>query len=281
MTTEYLSSTNFPAASPASAGTLAAELETLLSSDFTGNMFALLAVYQRILADNSQRHQWPAVHQKLETLFKCGKYAVVDGPMIGIPVSIRDSDYFQDTVQHFGKERSKIASIEWMATAWNMTFSDTGLWMGKTFEPVAREVVADKTGNDAAMLAQYDPQTTRIGRNYFREPPQPDLIQSLGLPVLTPMWNLKPRPKSTAEKLFDSDLLPENLAREVNIPYSMTGGIFLALPGKSVVPEMPDKEVYQLNYRWPRLNPAYPMTRLVDELVQIADGIYLGQLVFA
>ncbi|MBU4262942.1 MAG: hypothetical protein KKC76_13885 [Proteobacteria bacterium] len=281
MTTEYLSSNNFAAASSASAGNLAAELETLLSSDFTGNMFALLAGYQRILADNSQRHQWPAVHKKLETLFKCGKYAVVDGPMIGIPVSIKDSDYFQDTVQHFGKERSKIASIEWMATAWNMTFADTGLWMGKTFEPVSKEVVADKTGNDDDMLAKYDPQTTRIGRNYFREPPQPDLIQGLGLPVLTPMWNLKPRPKSTAEKLFDSDLLPENLAREVNIPYSMTGGIFLALPGKSVVPEMHGKEVYQLNYRWPRLNPAYPMTRLVDELVQIADGIYLGQLVFA
>ena len=281
MTTEYLSSSNFPVASSASAGTLAAELDNLLSSDFTGNMFALLAGYQRILADNGQRPQWPAVHQKLATLFKCGSYAAVNGPMIGIPVSIRDSDYFQDTVQHFGKERSKIASIEWMATAWNMTFTDTGLWMGKTFEPVPREVAADKTGNDAEIMTQYDPQTTRIGRNFFREPPQPDLIQGLGLPALTPMWNLKPRPASAAAKLFDSQLLPENLAKEVNIPYSMTGGIFLALPGKSVVPEMRGKEVYQLNYRWPRLNPAYPMTRLVDELVQIADGIYLGQLVFA
>jgi hypothetical protein len=41
------------------------------------------------------------------------------------------------------------------------------------------------------------------------------------------------------------------------------------------------KPVYQLNYRWPTLNPSYPMTRLIDELVQIDDGIYLGQLVFA
>jgi len=44
---------------------------------------------------------------------------------------------------------------------------------------------------------------------------------------------------------------------------------------------MNEKEVYQLNYRWPALGPVYPMTRLVDELVQIAEGIYLGQLVFA
>jgi len=281
MTTQYLSSNNFPAVSFAVTETLAAELKTLLRSDFSGNMFSLLAGYQRILADNRKREQWPFVHKKLETLFKCGKNAVVDGPMIGIPVSIRDSDYFKETVHHFGKERSKIASIEWMATAWNMTFTDTGLWMGKTFEPVSREVVADKTGEDVTTLARYAPQTARIGRNYFREPHRPNLIQSLGLPVLTPIWNLKSRPKSTAERLFGGELLQENLHKEINIPYSMTGGVFLALPGTSVVPEMNGKEVYQLNYRWPRLNPVYPMTRLIDELVQIADGIYLGQLVFA
>ena len=55
MTTAYLSSGNFPAASKAAANTLAAELESLFSSDFTGNMFAMLAGYQRILADNRQR----------------------------------------------------------------------------------------------------------------------------------------------------------------------------------------------------------------------------------
>ena len=165
MTTHYLSSNNFPAVSSAVTEILTAKLETLLNSDFTGNMFTLLAGYQRILADNRQRHQWPLVHKKLETLFKCGTYAMVDGPMIGIPMSIRDSDYFKETVQHFGKQRSKIAGIEWMATAWNLTFTDTGLWMGKTFEPVSREVVADKTDGDAAMLAGYNPQTARIGRN--------------------------------------------------------------------------------------------------------------------
>ncbi len=281
MMTDYLNSNNFPASSPDKADTLAAELESLLKNDFTGDMYALLAGYQRILADNKKRGQWTEVHQKLETLFKCGKYATLDGPMIGIPVSIRDTDYFKDTVQQFGGERSKIASIEWMATVWNMTFADTGLWMGKTFEPVAREVVAEKTDNDKEMLEIYDQQITRIGRNYFREPANPDLIQGLGLPVLNPMWNLAPRPLSAEEKIFDTQLLEENLVKERNIPYSMTGGIFLANSGRSFVPEMNSKEVFQLNYRWPKLNPVYPMTRLVDELVQVDEGIYLGQLVFA
>jgi len=44
---------------------------------------------------------------------------------------------------------------------------------------------------------------------------------------------------------------------------------------------MKGKPVYQLNYRWPSLQPVYPMTRLIDELVQIGEGIYLGQLVMA
>ena len=37
---------------------------------------------------------------------------------------------------------------------------------------------------------------------------------------------------------------------------------------------MNGKPVYQLNYRWPSLRQAYPMTRLVDELVQLGKGIY-------
>lgn len=281
MVNQYLSSAHFPAASASESQALERKLAALLERDYTGNMFAMLADFQRILADNRRRREWPEVHEKLATLFKCGRNVVVDGPMIGIPVSIKDSDYFKETVGHFGRDRSKIASIEWMATAWNLTFSDTGLWMGKTFEPVSREVVAARTVNNREMLEKYDPATTRIGRNYFREPPDPDFIQSLGLPVLTRLWKLRPRPVSAGEPIFDTELTPANRDRERHIPYSMTGGIFLAAPGASVVPEMREKAVYQLNYRWPGLEPVYPMTRLIDELVQIADGIYLGQLVFA
>ncbi len=279
--TEYLSSTNFPCLTTAEADNLAANLTHILENDCGNGMYALLAGYQRILADNKRRSLWPDVHKKLELLFKCGSYQVVDGPMIGIPVSIKDSDYFRDAVSKVGRERSLVAGIEWMATAWNMTFADTGLWMGKTFEPVSIEIVAEKTGHNALIIKQYSEASTRIGRNFFREPADPDIIQSLGLPVLTSLWNLQPRPAPGQTKIFDAELLEKNLRREKNIPYSMTGGIFLANHGKSVVSEMNSKEVYQLNYRWPLLNPVFPMTRLVDELVQIEEGTYLGQLVFA
>ncbi len=276
-----LSSENFSFATNDERQVLDSKLDSILQTDFDGNLYAMLAGYQRILADNHQREQWPLVHDKLLTLFMCGKAMPVDGPMIGIPVSIRDSDYFRNAAKHFGRNRSLLASIELMATAWNATFADTGLWMGKTFEPVSEVVVRDKCDDDPEQMAAYDRATTRIGRNYFREPGDPNLLQSLGLPVLEQVWNLQDRPLSEAAEGFKGELLATNLDKEKAIPYSKTGGIFLAAMGTSVVPEMKGKQVYQLNYRWPRLKPVYPMSCLVDELVQVGKGIYLGQLVFA
>lgn len=279
--TTFLSTRNFTARSSDEQQSLANALDAILKNDYQGNFFALLGMYQRILADNQQRRRWPEIHKKLDTLFKCGTVEVISGPMIGIPVSIRDSDYFKEAAQLLGKDRSLMANIEWMATAWNATYADTGLWMGKTFEPVARDKVARKTGNDTKTMSSYDPATARIGRNFFRTPPDPNALQAIGLPALTQLWKLKDRPMRPDTPGFDGELLAENLAKEKAIPYSKTGGYFLCNMGTSVVPEMNGKQVYQLNYRWPGLGPVYPMTRLIDEIVRIDDGIYLGQLVFA
>ncbi|MDH5256992.1 MAG: hypothetical protein OEX07_03260 [Gammaproteobacteria bacterium] len=281
----YLSVENFPDLASDTKEKLSSQLVEILkdvsSNESESAYFELMANYQKILADNHKRDLWPSVHDKLETLFKCGTAVPLDGPMIGIPVSIRDSDYFKDTVKLVGEERSAIASIEWMATAWNATFADTGLWMGKTYEPITKQAVIDICNNDPQIISKYNEATTRIGRNFFREPPSPNALQSLGIPALTETWHLKDRPLTTDTSGFQGELLPENIDKEKNIPYTKTGGYFLADKGKSVVPEMHGKEVYQLNYRWDSLNPAYPMTRLVDEVVKIADGIYLGQLIYA
>ncbi len=276
-----LGSGNFPFASSVQEQELESGLRAILQNDYSDNLYAMLAGYQRILADNHRREHWPIVHDKLHTLFKCGVAAPLNGPMIGIPVGIRDSDFFTGPAGLFGKNRSLLASIEIMATAWNATFADTGLWMGKTFEPVREAVVRSATGDDPAAMAAYDAETSRIGRNFFRDPPDPNALQGLGLPVLERAWKLKQRPMSTDADGFAGELLAENLEKETRIPYSKTGGIYLAAMGVSVVPGMCGKEVYQLNYRWPGLGPVFPMTMLVDEIVQIGDGIYLGQLVYA
>lgn len=273
----YLNSRNFPGHTDE----LASQLNGLLEADFSDNFFITLGRWQQILADNRKKELWSGLHDKLSILFKCGSLAVLDGPMIGIPLGIRNSDYCSDTVRSLGQKRSHIASIEWLARAWNITFADTGLWMGKAFEPVPIEVLAQKCGNDERTMAAYNTQTTRIGRNFFREPPDPNFLQEISIPVITPLWDLKDRPMSTDAQLFGGLLIRENLKKEIHIPYSKTGSIYLGDFGKSVLKALNQKKVYQLNYRWPGLNPVFPMTRLLDELVQIDDGIYLGQLIYA
>ncbi len=278
---EYLHFRNFPAATGEEEAKLAEQLEAVITADLRGDALRMLGNYQRILADNRQRRRWEEIFNKLKVLFLCGRDALVDGPMIGVPIAIRDSDYCRHTARLFGNDRSAIAAVEWMASCWNATFADTGLWMGKTFEPVAYQTFAALCDHDPRTVAGYSAATARIGRNFFRQPLNPDLLQSFGLPVLTKVWQLRPRPTDITSAGFLGTLLARNLEKEEKIPYTMTGGIFLAQPGFSVVPEMRGKPVYQLNYRWPALEPVYPMTRLVDELVQIADGVYLGQLVMA
>ena len=92
---KYLSSANFPTANAEENQNLATELNELLQQDFDESPLVTLAHYQQILADNTRKDEWPTVHHKLETLFKCGTAKPLDGPMIGIPVSLRDSDYFK------------------------------------------------------------------------------------------------------------------------------------------------------------------------------------------
>lgn len=278
---KYLDKNNFPCSSDEEKKELSEKLESIIADDLKDDVFCMLGRFRCILSDNRRKDEWEGIFEKLKVLFMCGRNVVLDGPMIGVTVAIRDSDYFRNTARMFAKDRSAMAGIEMMASLWNVTFTTTGLWMGKTFESVSRDIVANKTGNDPQVLKKYSSETTRIGRNFFREPANPDLLQGLAIPVLTRAWQLKERPRDTAASGFLGILNPENLRKEKNIPYSMTGGLFIAQPGTSVVPEMKGKSVYQLNYRWPALEGVYPETTLIDELVQIADGVYLGQLVMA
>ncbi len=201
--------------------------------------------------------------------------------MFGVSVCIRDSEYFRDAAKLFGEERSLFAKLETLATAWNATFANSTLWTGKTFEPVATATLRTLLEKREKAYKHYDNDTTRIGRNFFRNPVAPNPLESVSLPLLTELWNLRDRPRSTAEEGFYCTLTRENLEKEQAIPYRKTGGYFLGTGGASVVPEVRGKRVYQLNYRWGALHGRFPMSLLVDELVQIGEGIYLGQLVLA
>ncbi len=272
----YLDSENYPCKDRQQARELDNRLADLLACDYRGDFYDQLARYQRILADNRRKNEWPAMHEKLHTLFLCGRAMPLDGPMIGISLSLRDSDFFGEISKNFNGVRTAIAGMEILATLWNSTLADTGIWMGKTFEPVSHEMWAQKCSHHPAATAAYDSATCRLGRNFFRDTPD---SRFQALPLITQAWHLKDRPDSSNSVGFEAALLAENIEKEAVIPYSKTGGYYLAALYPSVLDE--GKTVYALNYRWPALNPAFPMSCLIDEVVQIHEGIYLGQLIYA
>lgn len=58
------------------------------------------------------------------------------------------------------------------------------------------------------------------------------------------------------------------------------GGYIIAVKGPSIYPKT-GREVFILNYRWKNLANKPPLCWLIDEVVQIADGLYLGQILSA
>jgi hypothetical protein len=56
---------------------------------------------------------------------------------------------------------------------------------------------------------------------------------------------------------------------------------FIGKPARSIVPENKGKEVFQFNYRWKALRTLPPDNFCIDEIVQIAQGLYLGKLIYA
>jgi hypothetical protein len=56
---------------------------------------------------------------------------------------------------------------------------------------------------------------------------------------------------------------------------------FIGKRARSIVPESGGKDVYQFNYRWKALRSPPPDYLCVDEIVAIADGLFLGKLLYA
>jgi hypothetical protein len=57
---------------------------------------------------------------------------------------------------------------------------------------------------------------------------------------------------------------------------------FIGRPNRvSMLPENKGKKIYQFNYRWKPLKNIPPDCFCIDEIAQIADGLYLGLLIYA
>jgi hypothetical protein len=63
--------------------------------------------------------------------------------------------------------------------------------------------------------------------------------------------------------------------------YDLKSFFFIARNGVSINEENKGKKVFLFNYRWPKLRTSPPDNFCIDELVKVADGLYLGQLIYS
>ena len=69
-------------------------------------------------------------------------------------------------------------------------------------------------------------------------------------------------------------------------PFALQGYVFLGVSGRESVLAMNNgetrkKKVFQFHYRYPLIGGPAPIGLCLDELVEIADGLFLGQLIYA
>ena len=84
----------------------------------------------------------------------------------------------------------------------------------------------------------------------------------------------------------EPDSLLQALSEQSSSPFTRQGYVFLgAANQQSILPmnngEDKNKVVFQFHYRYPMIGGAVPIGFCLDELVQIADGLFLGQLIYS
>ncbi len=89
-------------------------------------------------------------------------------------------------------------------------------------------------------------------------------------------------PNNVAFQIFDiwaglDDAPPEEKKK---YGHEKNGRHMIAVKGPSVYPKT-NRDVFILNYRWKNLANKAPLRWLIDEVVQIAEGLYLGQILSA
>lgn len=131
-------------------------------------------------------------------------------------------------------------------------------WAGKTFIPLSPSQIGSITEGEI----NADRQMFR-GINHFHK-------MNLQIPI------------NIAFQLFNiwkgmNDATTEEQQR---FGYQKNGGYVVSAKGPSICPKT-NREVFILNYRWEKLDNKPPLCWLIDEVVQIAEGLYLGQILSA
>ncbi len=202
------------------------------------------------------------IARKLDLLFMCGKTpetlnGFYHGITLGLKTGVDGHNLLKDILVKLGIDKENVDPLQ---VFYGRLLSKTSPWAGKNFKKLAGEKVSELTGG-----FDKGDKTSYLGINSFRKDSK-GIVNNLSLRVLTEFMDLKETSK------------PERKQRSW---ISAKGGLFIAGEQKSVDPAHKGKKVVALNYRWKELGNKLPNRLLVDEIVEIAQGLYLGKLYYS
>ena len=235
-------------------------LQEILREDMKGKKtpLELIHYYAEILNKGKSHGE---TGKKLDMLFLCGKPpGDMDGYYHGITISLKTGLDICSVVEDACRklEIGKMPDI--LQTLYGKVFSRTSPWAGKNFKKIDPKRLDELTEG-----FKDSKETAWLGINSFRKENK-NIVNQLSNYLLSTVIDLESLPK------------PERKQRSW---IHAKGGLFIAQKARSIDPEYPEKEVIALNYQWNSLSNRLPNRLLIDEIVEISKGLYLGKLYYA
>lgn len=211
------------------------------------SILEMIKDYMALLQNNFNNDAPP--FRKLAKLFDLGEtFDSLDGHYYGVCPGLRTGD-LHGAAAEFGNLLGFI---------WSSAIVGHCPWAGKSYFPMSDE-------DRARILGDTVPADVKVvrGINHFNKiEGAPVNVATVAL--LNFMWHLQ---KATGEE-------------RNQYGYDYKGGNIASHRAPSIYPGTP-REVFRLNYRYHDLGNFPPLSYLIDEMVQIADGMFLGQAIFA
>ena len=225
------------------------DLVKQIKTDLTGkaSILEMMKDYMGSLRGELDNDALP--FRKLHRLFELGSTPDrMDGHHYGVAVGLRSGN-LRGVAAEYGNL---------LGFLWGTAIVGVAPWVGKSFSPMAPD---DRRQVAGAAIPENVP--TCRGINHFNLIQHAPVNVALNT-VLTFMWHLKEASEAENRKYG----------------HERNGGHFASYRAFSIYDQTP-RDVFRLNYRFPALENFPPLIYLIDEVVEIADGLFLGQVLFA
>lgn len=235
-------------------------LKEILGDDLKG-MQTPLELLSHYTKDLNRGTSHGKIGKKLDKLFACGRPPKdMEGYYHGITISLKTGLDIYSVLEDIRGKLGVGKEFDIIQVLYGRVLSNTSPWAGKNFKKMEPDALLALTGRDEGSRGP-----AYLGINSFRKDNK-NVVNNIANFLLPTIIDMKAVPK------------PERKQRSW---IQSTGGFFIAQKAGSVDPNDPGKEVLALNYRWASLSNRLPNRLLVDEIVEIAEGLYLGKLFYA